>query len=208
MSRVSSNSASVNLESFEPGRLWKPILAKNVDKLCKCIVAAIVISDDSLTTMVHGFLSDAFKPSCGDDDNGDGAFNRLVASRTISELCALSGFSKRSKEILWVFREEILLASIEMMLDSTRIETLPTCNLDGIKDAAGEEAEQHALTMLDFVHQQGNGGSDHGFGSGPLFGSLDKKVTRGAEEFSAFVKIFGQTFRALGDFPPRGAQHS
>jgi hypothetical protein len=87
--------------------------------------------------------------------------------------------------------EEILFNWVETLLDSSRLEIFPSCNLERIRENGGEPAEQHAMTLFHLFN------NESGVRNQPtlrgIFAGIQRKRRHHADHFWAFSKSFGQS---------------
>ena len=131
-------------------------LSQDVDKVCDCLVSAIVgypkdrnVQDllQQLTTYIWGGHK-----GHDDADKDDEQFDSQVAQRLSEELCVLSAKFDVCRRFVGNHTEAFLFNFIGTILDTKRLENLPSRNLERIRKLHGDDGVAQALTMLELVN--------------------------------------------------------
>jgi hypothetical protein len=171
----------------------RSIVAKQIDKISDCLVAIIAAGsgiDPAARDSIRRLLAPPTQVRAGDDD-GDTQHFRLIAKCLSSELCCLAETHDPCQSIVAANGEEILFNWVETLLDSSRLEIFPSCNLKRIRENGGEPAEQHAMTLFHLFNDQDMARNQPTIGG--IFAGIQRKRRRNGDDFWAFSKSFGQS---------------
>jgi hypothetical protein len=126
----------------------KHAVAKDVERICDCLVSLQVIDTGNRTSSHLSHLVVRPIQSFFDDDN-DAQFSSQVSQRLCSELTSLSKTYNTCRNFVKAHSESIAFNFLGVLLDSRRLEIFPSCNLESIRDNAGDAAGEQALALLD-----------------------------------------------------------
>jgi hypothetical protein len=171
----------------------RSIVAKQIHKISDCLVTMIAAGsglDPAARDCIRRLLAPPTQVRAGDDD-GDAQHFRLIAKCLSSELCCLAETHDPCRSIVAANGEEILFNWVETLLDSSRLEIFPSCNLERIRENGGEPAEQHAMTLFQLFNNEDGARNQPTLGG--IFAGIQRKRRQNADDFWAFSKSFGHS---------------
>ncbi|KAL3911087.1 MAG: hypothetical protein SGILL_007420, partial [Bacillariaceae sp.] len=137
---------SIQLSSF-----GKHLISNEVGTVCDCLAMAVAAADDKETfSGISAIVSKWTQPIY--DETEDSEFYVKASKRLAIELCALAKTFRTCHDFVVGNASDLLVTVLSYLLDSRRLETLPSCNLDAIQASSGEAGLDRALTFLDLLN--------------------------------------------------------
>jgi len=167
---------------------FRSLLRLDFDEVCDCITTEIASteSDGIFSYELSKLVSKWIQPSFEDDE--DSEFSSRAAGKLSSELCLLGAKFPTCKKFVLEHADPILYTFLKVLMDSSRLEKLPSCNFETIRESAGQTAVKQASLMLDLFN-------DHDFQE--IDARLKKMQTRRQESVTGiwnFCYNLGNTF--------------
>eukprot|EP00980_Cylindrotheca_fusiformis_P029617 scaffold23625_cov137-Cylindrotheca_fusiformis.AAC.2 len=180
----------------------KHIVAKDVERVCDCLVSLQAIDAGKnigphLSHLVVQPIQSFFH------ENNDAEFSSTVSQRLCSELTALSNAYKSCQNFVKAHSESITFSFLRLLLDSRRLELFPSCNLERIRDIAGEPAGEQALALLDAFNDYSQ--TQAADASVDALARLQRKRRRKAQRVWSLCSNFGQI---LSEQEPTRSHHA
>lgn len=182
--RFSLSRDNLQRNDFEMSVHGKHMVAKDVERVCECLASLVVTEKDKDFLPMLDILSPSIKAYF--EDKNDSQFV-IQASQSLSvELASLARMYDSCQNIIIRHYEPFVFNVLSILLDSCRLEIFPSCNLERIRDQAGEEAGEEALTLLDLFNSNAN--SDGAIGA---MARIQQKRRNKADEAWKFSENLG-----------------
>jgi hypothetical protein len=146
-------SAIASASTLQMSSVGKFLISKEINEVCDCFSTAIAsteIEGSELSKLVSKWIH----PSYEDDE--DSEFSSRAGEKISSELCLLAAKYPVCQKFVSEHADAMLSTFLKMLMDSSRLEKLPSCNLERIGESAGQSGTKQALLMLDLFN-------DHSF---------------------------------------------
>ena len=139
--------------TLQMSSIGKFLISKEINEVCDCFSTAIAsteIEGSGLSKLVSKWIH----PSYEDDE--DSEFFSRAGEKFSSELCLLAAKYPVCQKFVLEHADAMMSTLLKMLMDSSRLEKLPSCNLERIGESTGQSGTKQALLMLDLFN-------DHSF---------------------------------------------
>jgi hypothetical protein len=116
-------------------------------------------SESKVSSSLSKLVANWIRPSC--EENEDAEFSNKVAKRLALELCLLAEIFPSCQKFISNHADEMFYTFLASLLDSSRLETYPSCNLDKIREKAGKQGLEQACNMLELLNDDSLLGSSN-----------------------------------------------
>jgi hypothetical protein len=138
-------------ESLQLNSIGKHLISNELGPVFDCLSMAVAAANDKKSFLIiSNIVSKWLKPQNGDSQ--DSEFYSKASQRLASELCALATRYHNCHECVVYNSDDLLFVILSSLLDSRRLESFPSCNLDMMQEKAGELGIDRALTLLDLLN--------------------------------------------------------
>ena len=188
--------------TFQITSIGKYLIAEETNKICDCFSAALasIEAQGTVSSNITKIVSKWCKPSYEDDE--DSQYNSKISRRLTSELCVVAEKHSLCGNFVSEHAENMLFNFLKTLMDSSRLEKLPSCNLKRISESSGRLGKEQALLMLDLFNDDSFQGIDDEH-QGDALRKLQNKRRKGAIEIWSFCSRLGTAFVKIDSADPR-----
>lgn len=191
-----SSSLSASLRISPHGKL---LISNELERICDCL-ASLIVSECGKEN--GGDLLNMAAPliKAFDDSNIDAQFSMQIAQRLTSEMCSLAANYNVCRHFISTNIEAVLFNVLAALLDPSRLEIFPSCNIERIEAGAGELASQQALTLLDLFNDDAPKAppDNSDFRELGVMASIQQRRRHKADQFWELCDKLGSAFTRLG----------
>ena len=132
--------------------IGKLLIAEEANKICDCLSIALASAQTESAGFfeVKKLLSKWSQPSYESDE--DSLYLSQIERRLTSELCALAEKFPTCRTFVSENANNMLFNFLDALVDSSRLEKLPSCNLERIRESSGRVGTEQAMLMLDLFN--------------------------------------------------------
>ena len=190
---------NTSASNFQMSSLGKFLIAEEVNEICDCFSTAIASSETEGATSseLTKLVSKWIQPSYEDDE--DSQFSSKIARKLTSEICSLAEKYPMCRNFVFEHADDMLFNFFKVLLDSSRVEKFPSCNLERIRESSGKSGTEQALLMLDLFNDDSFQEVDDGL-QGTMLRKLQNRRRKRAAEIWNFCFKLGTAF-AKNDSP-------
>jgi hypothetical protein len=138
--------------SFHISSIGKYLIADEVNKICDCFSTAVASIEvqGTIPSEVTKLVAKWSQPSYDDDE--DSQYGSKIARKLTSELCSLSEKYPMCRNFVSEHATNMLFNFLKALMDSSRLEKLPSCNLERIGESSGRSGTDQAVLLLDLFN--------------------------------------------------------
>ncbi len=132
--------------------IGKLLIVEEVDKICDCLstILASLEPGNPAISEVKTIVSKWCHPSYDNDE--DSHFLSQIEKKLTSELCFLAEEFPTCRSFVSENADKLIFNFLKALVDSSRLEKLPSCNLERIGETSGRVGTEQAMLMLDLFN--------------------------------------------------------
>lgn len=177
--------------------IGKYLVAEEISKICDCFSTAMASTEAQGTISLElAKIVTTWSKPCYENDE-DSQYCSKIARKLTSEMCSLAQKYSMCRKFVSEHAENMLFNFLKALMDPSRLEKLPSCNLERIGQSSGKAGMEQAIIMLDLFNDESfQETNDHRRGS--ALRKLQNRRRKSAREIWDFCAKLGTAF-AMND---------
>ncbi|KAG7359615.1 hypothetical protein IV203_034713 [Nitzschia inconspicua] len=179
---------------FIPSTFGKCLVSNEIIQVCDCLSFGMATAPEmEVDSDVAGIISKWIHPPIQDNEDAD--FFQKIGERLASNVCLLANRHSKCQKFVFKHLDVLLFSLLSSLLDSRRLESFPSCNLDRILERTGNSGLEQALALLDLL----NDDTLPERSQSSRIGQLQRRRRKQAAEIWSFCANFGNALVVVSD---------